>query len=151
MSLNKELVISVEINSEVELFRLVLNINKILKPKTCILLEGELASGKTTLVRAFAESYGLKAASSPTFSLNQIYENSKIKIHHFDLYRLNSLEEIETSGLFEVFQEKNAVVFIEWPSRVPESSWPLDWPLFEISINKVNEEKRTFTLSRLFS
>lgn len=117
--------------------------------KTCVLLKGDLAAGKTTFVQKFCESYNLKGATSPTFSLHQVYQNEKIKIDHFDLYRLATTDEMETSGLWEVLSGLAGLVFIEWPSRISEADLPLHWDLFEIELSKTTEIHRQVTLSRL--
>jgi tRNA threonylcarbamoyladenosine biosynthesis protein TsaE len=78
-----------------------------------VLLNGNLGAGKTTFVKAFAKASGCKEeGSSPTFTLMQRYRG-ETDILHFDLYRLNHFEELETIGFFETMEE-NATKFIEW-------------------------------------
>ncbi|MFN3455378.1 MAG: tRNA (adenosine(37)-N6)-threonylcarbamoyltransferase complex ATPase subunit type 1 TsaE [Pseudobdellovibrio sp.] len=111
--------------------------------KILVLLEGDLAAGKTTFVSKVAERFGLKDVSSPTFSLIQSYKNSQKEIHHVDLYRLENLDEIEAIGFWEIFEQRNSIIFVEWPSKVPEELWPLDWNIIKINIGKTeNSEKR---------
>ncbi|BCD68212.1 tRNA (adenosine(37)-N6)-threonylcarbamoyltransferase complex ATPase subunit type 1 TsaE [Nitratiruptor sp. YY09-18] len=76
--------------------------------KHIILLEGDLGSGKTTLVRAFAKS---DEVTSPTFSIQQVYPGS---IYHYDLYNAG-FEKFMELGLFEELV-KEGYHFIEWPS-----------------------------------
>lgn len=89
------------------------------------LLEGDLGAGKTTFVRAWVQALIDKESdikvpenlvSSPTFTLHQEYRIKEKKIHHFDLYRLRSEEELETTGFWEIFQQPESVI-IEWPER----------------------------------
>ena len=115
--------------------------------KTCILLNGELAAGKTTFVQIFCQTYSLKNILSPTFSLQQIYSNLEICINHFDLYRLNSPDDVETSGLWDVLSEDKGLVFIEWPSRISMLDLPLSWKLLEIHFDKFDDGKRVVTVS----
>lgn len=118
----------------------------------CILMKGVLGAGKTTFIHYFCESYGLKNISSPTFALHQCYQNQMIKIDHFDLYRLQTSEEIETSGLWEVLSDlTNSLIFIEWPERISSLHLPQDRIIYEVEISKLDENKRRLTLSRLFS
>jgi len=85
------------------------------KPNTVVALRGDLGAGKTTFVKGIAKGLGADPdnISSPTFSYLNIYE-AKIRIFHFDLYRLKTKEQFETSG-FEEFFGAGGVTCIEWP------------------------------------
>lgn len=75
-----------------------------------VILQGDLAAGKTTLVQAVAKSFGIKeAVTSPTFSLQQCYGNS---LFHYDIYN-HGLEQFMSLGLFEEL-EKEGLHLIEW-------------------------------------
>lgn len=75
-----------------------------------VLLVGNLASGKTTLVKAFVKSLGIEEnATSPTFSIQNIYDN---RVFHYDIYNEGSMKFLE-SGLLEEL-EKPGYHFIEW-------------------------------------
>ncbi len=75
-----------------------------------VLLQGDLASGKTTLVQNFVSSLGLKdKVTSPTFSLQTIYGDD---IYHYDVYN-KTLDEFIALGLLEEF-EKSGIHFVEW-------------------------------------
>ncbi len=85
-----------------------------------VLLIGNLGAGKTTLAKGIAE--GLRAAraedvSSPTFPLIHEYGDAG-DVYHIDLYRLETVEEVETLGLDEIFS-RDAVVLLEWAERFP--------------------------------
>lgn len=81
-------------------------------------LEGEMGAGKTTLIRAICASMGVEGASSPTYSLvNEYLTAEGIRIFHFDLYRIKSLEEAMDFG-FEEYLDQGAYVFIEWPDKI---------------------------------
>lgn len=81
-------------------------------------LEGELGSGKTTLIKGVAK--GLKIASekvtSPTFVLMNAYEG-RLPLYHFDLYRLEEIHEISSIG-YEDFLYGHGVAVIEWAERL---------------------------------
>lgn len=81
------------------------------------LLKGEMGAGKTTFVKAVCQAFGLDDSSSPTFALANYYNSDSISIYHFDLYRLNSLEEALDFG-FDEYLDKKAYLFIEWPELV---------------------------------
>jgi tRNA threonylcarbamoyladenosine biosynthesis protein TsaE len=85
------------------------------------LLDGQLGSGKTTLVRCILESLGIKGIiTSPTFTYINIYYSPILNknIYHFDLYRLTSLDEFYALGLDEFLEDQNALFFIEWPGLI---------------------------------
>ncbi|OFZ29635.1 MAG: tRNA (adenosine(37)-N6)-threonylcarbamoyltransferase complex ATPase subunit type 1 TsaE [Bdellovibrionales bacterium RIFCSPHIGHO2_01_FULL_40_29] len=120
-----------------------------LSVKTCVLLHGDLAAGKTTFVQEFCRSFAIENVSSPTFSIHQSYKNTQIQIDHFDLYRLENAEDIETSGLWDVFAKDRGLIFIEWPSRIEIQDLPLDWKLFDVQFQVVSGEKRIVTVNLL--
>lgn len=77
---------------------------------TILILRGDLASGKTTLVKSYVKSLGLDdLVTSPTFSLQAIYSNN---IFHYDVYN-KTLQEFISLGMLEEF-EKEGVHFVEW-------------------------------------
>lgn len=77
---------------------------------TIFILRGDLASGKTTLVKNIVKSLGLNdLVTSPTFSLQAIYSN---KIYHYDVYN-KTLNEFISLGMIEEF-EKEGLHFVEW-------------------------------------
>lgn len=150
MSLNRSEILQQHVLVPNDFLNCIVQLENNLVRKTCILLEGDLAAGKTTFVQKFCEFHQLPTATSPTFSLHHIYQNKKIEIHHFDLYRLATTDEIATSGLWDVLASSQGVVFIEWPSRISENDLPLDWTLLLIELTQISEQKRHLTLSRLF-
>lgn len=126
--------------------KLFLEIKKYLQPKTIFLFRGELGAGKTTLIREILERLGFQLVTSPTFALHQNFKNNLYDIDHLDLYRLQSQEEIETSGLWDLFQDANKIIFVEWPERVAASDWPLDWNKVAIEITKTDDHRRDIKL-----
>jgi tRNA threonylcarbamoyladenosine biosynthesis protein TsaE len=93
-----------------------------LGPGDAVLLKGDLGSGKTTLARAILTALGLtENVPSPTFTLVQAYETARLKVSHYDLYRLKRESELEELGLEEALDEGAAL--IEWPERA-ESRLP---------------------------
>jgi len=81
-----------------------------------VFLEGELGTGKTTLVRGLLRAMGHQGpVRSPTYTLIESYETGSGPVHHLDLYRIGDAEELEYLGLRELLDE--ALVLIEWPER----------------------------------
>ncbi|MFQ6341695.1 tRNA (adenosine(37)-N6)-threonylcarbamoyltransferase complex ATPase subunit type 1 TsaE [Campylobacter sp. VTCC 70190] len=86
---------------------------EVLPKEGVVLLQGDLASGKTSLIQAWVQFLGLdEKVDSPTFSIMQKYENQNICIYHYDIYQVG-LEGLLKNGLFENFFEK-ALHLVEW-------------------------------------
>ena len=104
-----------------------------------ILLQGDLASGKTTLVKNFVKDLGInELVTSPTFSLQSIYGES---IYHYDVYN-KSLEEFISLGLLEEF-EKEGLHFVEWgDDRLYELLNSYGFEVLKVSIEKLQDKRR---------
>jgi N-acetylmuramate 1-kinase len=93
------------------------------RPGQIIALQGELGSGKSTFARAFIKALAKPDDNfdvpSPSFSLVQLYDNTRVPVAHIDLYRLNNVQEVEELGLGELLTQH--VVLIEWPERLAQA------------------------------
>lgn len=87
-------------------------------PPKILTFSGEIGAGKTTLIRALLRRIGINdKIKSPTFSLVESYQlTAAITIHHFDLYRIHDISELDDLGFRDYFTE-NAICLIEWPER----------------------------------
>lgn len=109
-----------------------------------VFLEGELGSGKTTLIKQFCKELGFKnQVTSPTFPLLNIYKNNEKNIYHADLYRLKNIDEINELGFYELV-ESNNWFFVEWPELLYSV---IDFPYTKIKIKNVDDISRIVTLT----
>ncbi|MGD0284170.1 MAG: tRNA (adenosine(37)-N6)-threonylcarbamoyltransferase complex ATPase subunit type 1 TsaE [Candidatus Saccharimonadales bacterium] len=93
-------------------------IGKRLRGGEVIDLIGDLGSGKTTFVRGLAKGLGSSApVSSPTFKINNVYTGGKLRLYHFDFYRLAE-SGILASELAEILTEPDCAIVIEWSDIV---------------------------------
>jgi len=86
-------------------------------PHGIVYLQGELGTGKTTLVRGLLRDLGYRGkVKSPTFTLIEPYHFDACNVYHLDLYRLGAAEELEWLGLRDLL-EHDTLLLIEWPER----------------------------------
>lgn len=110
------------------------------KPNDVILLEGELGSGKTFLVKVLCKIWKTEDdAVSPSFAIVHQYRGP-IPVNHLDLYRIHDERELDQLG-WEELLDSGAITFIEWPQILEKH---LDW-YYKVTI-EMQETKRIFTL-----
>ena len=87
-----------------------------------VLLRGEMGAGKSVLTRAAARGMGVDGpVPSPTFTILNIHEGAKIRLYHFDLYRLEGVDALYEMGLEEYIPAADGASFIEWPEMAEEA------------------------------
>jgi tRNA threonylcarbamoyladenosine biosynthesis protein TsaE len=114
-----------------------------LRPGDVIGLTGELGCGKTCFVRGLARGLGLRAGAvtSPTFTLINEYRGGRLVLHHVDLYRLDSAEELVELGLEEIAGGEG-VCAIEWIDRFTQAA-PREW--LQVRIELTSGSRRRLT------
>ena len=113
---------------------------------TVLCLEGDLGAGKTLFVQSFARTLGVEGeVTSPTFNLMNIYEGI-CPIYHFDLYRLESEDELDEIGFYEYTDEPEGIVIIEWADKFPEAL-PEDYVRIRIERGVDSDTERLFSIS----
>ena len=112
----------INLSSEKKTEELASKFSKKLKPGNGVFLYGEMGVGKTTFIKYLINGFQkinklrITEVTSPTFNLLNEYQINKLKIKHYDLFRLKSAEEINNLDLFE--DSDNAVTLIEWPQII---------------------------------
>ena len=110
-------------NSQIETEKLAQMLSLWAKPGQVIALQGELGSGKSTFARAFikalAKSDDTFDIPSPSFSLVQLYDNTRVPVAHIDLYRLNTAQQVVELGLGELLTQY--ILLVEWPERMTKA------------------------------
>lgn len=122
-------------------------LNNELRQTTVLLLEGDLGAGKTTLTKALLLQKGIsKEVSSPTFNIVNTYiAENQTKVHHFDLYRIKHIEELDEIGFWEYLDSGDLCV-IEWPEMIEEY---LDVDYLKLQIKHSGEQQRQYLLTKL--
>ncbi len=140
----------IDLSSENKTEELANKISKKLKPGDVVFLHGEIGVGKTTfikyLINCFQKEKKIKLTeiTSPTFNLLNEYEINKIKINHYDLFRLKTSEEVKNLDLF--VDNLDTITLIEWPQIIKER--PKN--LIELTFNyEENHEKRSLQIKGL--
>ena len=114
-----------------------------LSPPCVVILEGELGSGKTTLVKGIVAGLGAAAeeeVTSPSFTLVHEYGRDP-KVYHVDLYRVEGARELSTLGLDEMLDQP-AVVLVEWGEKLS-----LAVPALRIKLSHLGDERRQVVIS----
>jgi len=119
-----------------------------LKSAHMVILRGDLGAGKTTLVKGIAE--GLHAAAqddvtSPTFTLIHEFHGPEVNLFHVDLYRVDTLRELDTLGLDELFAEDGNLVLLEWGEKFPRFVRERD---VEICLERQEDQERKIKVTR---
>ena len=97
-----------------------------IEPGVVVYLSGELGAGKTTLVRGVLRGLGHEGrVKSPTYTLVEVYEVSRLSLHHFDFYRFHDPREWIDAGFRESFSGPN-VSLVEWPEKAAGLLPPAD-------------------------
>ena len=124
-----------------------------IEPGDVILLEGDLAAGKTTFVRGLLRGLGGDSAdaNSPTFVVVQSYPcaGPVSVLHHVDLYRLpDDPEALREIGLEEFLGDESGVVAVEWPRPALSNFFGCGVQLWRVVVERDDDDLRRIEISR---
>lgn len=104
-------------NQTIELGR---RLGALLRAGDVLVLTGDLGAGKTQLTKGIAAGMGVEDdVTSPTFTIQMVYEGAEMPLYHFDLYRLDNPDQLDDTGLFDVLGDDGPCV-IEWGEQFVE-------------------------------
>ena len=133
-------------NSVADTIKIAEEFAKGLKVGDCVLYTGEMGAGKTHFTKGIAKHFGVDGeVTSPTFALVNEYIGSPVSVFHFDLFRINSYDDLYAIGFFD-YLDRDGVLCIEWSENIQgiadelESVWQLD-------IRKTGDNSREITIT----
>ena len=110
----------IETWSPQETFALGQRMGREARPGQVICLNGDLGVGKTVFTQGFADGLGIgEPVNSPTFTILQQYEEGRLPLYHFDVYRIGDVSEMDEIGYEDCFYG-DGVSLVEWPGRIRE-------------------------------
>lgn len=110
----------IETNTPKETFDFGKSLGQRAKAGTVYTLIGDLGVGKTVLTQGLAKGLEIQEPiSSPTFTIVQVYEEGRLPLYHFDVYRIGDVEEMEEIGYEDYFYGEG-VSLIEWANLIEE-------------------------------
>jgi len=106
------------VSNEQDMILLGEKLGGLLQGGMCILLEGDLGAGKTTMTKGIGKGLGVtRVINSPTFTILKTY-HGRLTLNHFDAYRLEDSD--DDLGFEDIFAEDDAVSVIEWPRYIED-------------------------------
>lgn len=137
---------TIQIHSLEELAPAAKEFVKLMGDNTIFAFYGEMGAGKTTFINALAHELGVMedVTNSPSFSIINEYRSDTTAelIYHFDLYRLEDIEEAFDIGVEDYF-DSGAVCLLEWPERIADIL-PDDTVKVSLTVN--DDLSRTLTM-----
>ena len=109
-----------ETYSEEETFNIGREIGSNAVPGAVFTLIGDLGVGKTVFTKGFGAGLGIEEPiNSPTFTIIQVYEEGRLPLYHFDVYRIGDISEMDEIG-YEDYFYGDGICFIEWANLIEE-------------------------------
>ena len=117
---------------------------KTLQSGSVLAFEGSMGMGKTHFTRGLAKGLGFTGdVTSPTFAIVNEYRGGRLDLFHFDMYRIESWEDLDSCGFFDYMNEKG-IIACEWSENI---SGALPHDCIFINIEKIDENSRKITIT----
>ena len=117
-----------------------------LLPPKLVLLQGDLGAGKTTLVKGIVDGYlvtNQEQVTSPTFTLIHEYRSPQADVYHIDLYRVDTLRELETLAIDDLLGPRS-LILVEWGEKFARFQRDSD---VKILMERTAENERKIVIS----
>ena len=139
---------SININSIEDLKEFVVkNLDSFLKPRQIILLSGEMGAGKTEFVKQLLAAAGSDEVTSPSFGLHHTYSVRGVSIEHLDLFRLASEDDLHSVGFWDLFENENSLIIVEWADRIVTHRIPMSWKKLSLQFEVLSVSRRRLQIS----
>ncbi len=113
-------------------------LGKLLQAGDVLVLTGDLGAGKTQITKGIAAGMGVTDdVTSPTFTIEMVYEGTLMPLYHFDLYRLNDPDQLEDTGLYDAL-ESDGPTIIEWGEQFAEQ---IGERTLDVYVSRLSEEE----------
>ena len=113
-----------------------------------VLLDGPMGAGKTQFTKLLLEAIGSSETVSPSFALHNSYETARGDVHHLDLFRLESADDLESTGFWDLFATDTWVI-VEWSEKLDEfglrEALPRSWDQVHLKFEIGESGVRTVT------
>lgn len=134
-----------ETHNETETYNFAYELAKEAKPGQVYCLNGDLGVGKTVFARGFGAGLGIREPIvSPTFTILKEYDEGRLPLYHFDVYRIGSSDEMEEVGFFDKLDRGDGVCLIEWSVLIEDVI-----PAEAISVEILKENEKGFDYRRI--
>ena len=133
-------------NSVADTIKIAEEFAKGLKVGDCVLYTGEMGAGKTHFTKGIAKHFGVDGeVTSPTFALVNEYIGSPVSVFHFDLFRINSYDDLYAIGFFD-YLDRDGVLCIEWSENIQGIADELE-SVWQVDIRKTGDNSREITIT----
>ena len=120
---------------------------EMLKAGDTVLYTGEMGAGKTHFTKGIVRHFGMPdTVTSPTFAIVNEYTGGKTDVFHFDLFRIDTYDDLYATGFFDYF-DRDGIIAVEWSENIPGLADELGSVWF-VDIAKTGENSRRITVTK---